>query len=134
MMKQHSRGFTLIELMIVVAIIGVLAAITYPAYLDYVQKSRRSDAQAALLETSQALERCYSMYNRFNDANCPVTLPQASPEGYYTVTGTVNNNNYSLQAAPASGSPQAGDDDCKTLTINQRNEKSATGDSPGECW
>lgn len=134
MMRNDAQGFTLVELMFVVVIIGVLAAIAYPAYLDYVMKARRSDAKTVLLDVSQQLERCYSMHNAFNDGDCSVTLPQDSPEGHYRVTGTVNANSYALTATPVSGSPQQNDDDCTTFSINQLNQKTATGSDAANCW
>lgn len=133
-MRSEAQGFTLVELMFVVAIIGILAAIAYPAYLDYVMKARRSDAKTALLDVSQQLERCYSMHNAFNDTDCSVTLPQDSPEGHYRVAGTVNANSYSLTAAPLSGSPQAKDDECTSFSIDQLNQKTATGSDAANCW
>lgn len=133
-MNRQARGFTLIELMIVVVIVSILAAIGYPSYLQFVNKSRRSDAQAVLLETSQRLERCYSMHNKYDDAGCAVALPLNSPEGYYTVTGVINSNSFTLTATPTAGGPQVNDGDCTTLSINQLNQKTATGADAGSCW
>ena len=133
-MKAGASGFTLIELMIVVTVVAVIAAIAIPAYGDYVIRARRSDAQSALLEASQGLERCYSMYNRFNHADCPVTLPAGSPEGHYTLTGTVGTSSFALTASPASGSPQANDDECTTFTLNHLNQRGATGADTSACW
>lgn len=130
--KQH--GFTLMELMVVVVVVAILAAIAIPSYMGYLHKSRRTDAHAALLDTAQRLERCYSQYNRFDHDDCPVALPAASPEGFYTVSGTINANSYSLTATPPAGSPQASDVDCATLTINQLNQRGATGSDTSKCW
>ena len=134
MNARNNNGFTLIELLIVVTIVAVIAAIAIPAYGQYVTRARRSDAQAGLLETSQALERCYSMYNRFDHADCPVTLPGASPDGYYTITGTVGSSTYALTATPVAGGPQSNDADCTTFTVNQLNQRGATGADTDACW
>src|SRR5690606_35057443 len=113
-----------------------LAAIAIPAYNEHMNKTRRTDGKAALLEWSQKLERCYSMYNSFTHADCGVAgdLPVNSPEGYYQITGTIASNTYTLTATPVSGGPQDGDDDCTTLTINHLNQKGATGANTAKCW
>lgn len=123
------------ELMIVLVIVAILAAIAIPAYSEYVERARRSDAQAALLDVASELEQCYTMTNDYTDANCAVTFPVTSPEGFYSVTApTLAPQEFALSAAPAPGSPQAGDADCTTLTLDQLGRKNATGDNPGECW
>lgn len=65
---KKSKGFTLIELMITVAIVGILAAIAYPSYTEYVNRGKRAEAKAALLEAAQALERYYSVNNTYLNA------------------------------------------------------------------
>ena len=67
-----ARGFTLMELMIVVAIIGILAGIAYPTYQDSVRKSRRADAEAVLLELAQWMERFYTENNRYDQTRAGV--------------------------------------------------------------
>ena len=83
------KGFTLIELLIVVAIVGILAAIAYPSYSDYVRKSRRTDAKAALTSTAQAMERYYSEKMSYKDAELGTSAgkiaPTTSQDGYYTI-------------------------------------------------
>ena len=71
MNAMQQRGFTLIELMIVVAIIGIIAAIAYPAYTSQVMKTQRSDGRAALMAAAQSLERCYTEFNAYNSGACP---------------------------------------------------------------
>ncbi|RKZ35398.1 MAG: general secretion pathway protein GspH [Gammaproteobacteria bacterium] len=113
-------GFTLIELMIVVAIIGILAAIAVPAYQNYITESRRSVATADLSELGTRLERFFSDNNTYAGATVgtaagviypswvPTDGPQAS--SYYTLVITVQNaNNYTVQAQPTAGGRQAGD-------------------------
>lgn len=67
--KGSDRGFTLIELMIVVAVIAIIAAIAYPSYMDYVRQSRRADATVALLELAQYMERYYTNNGRYTDGD-----------------------------------------------------------------
>ena len=127
------RGFTLMELMIVVAIVALLSAIAYPAYQDQVRKSNRSDAKAALSDVAQKLERCYTTFGVYNSASCGMVGSLGgtvtSPEGYYTIA--VSNHTattYTLTATPAKP-PQTGDTTCPTLTLNELNERGPTG-----CW
>lgn len=140
MIRDRQAGFTLMELMIAVVIVSILAAIAVPSYLEHMNKTRRTDGKAALLEASQKLERCYSMYNRFDHADCALAkadLPLDSPEGYYRITGNIEPGSYALTATPVSPGPQDGDVDCATLTINQLNQKGATAGAGGDaskCW
>ena len=67
--KRSARGFTLIELMIVVAIIAIISAIAVPMYGNYVQKSRRTDAKAKLMEVAQSLERCFTQFSAYDDSS-----------------------------------------------------------------
>ena len=75
MKRRHAAGFTLIELMIVVAVIAILGAIAYPSYQDYVRKGKRAEGRAALLRTAQLLERWYSDKSTY--ATTPATAPTA---------------------------------------------------------
>ena len=123
-----SGGFTLIELMIVVAIIGIIAAIGYPSYTQYVQKSRRADGQLALMNSVQSMERCKT--TRFTYSNCTITGTQAtSPEGYYSIAlgDGLTASTFSIVATAQDS--QVNDTGCETLTINELGER-----TPTECW
>ncbi len=87
-MRAISRGFTLIELMIVVAIVGILAAVAYPSYTEYVKRTQRSAIASLLSEQTQALERFYSRNATYVGAT--VTLNNA----YYTITPTLNTTDF----------------------------------------
>lgn len=127
---MKSRGFTLIELMIVIAVVAILMAIAVPAYNDQVQKSRRADAISELLTTAQTLERCYTRTNSYQ--NCLTSNTFDSDEGYYTVTATVSAAAFDLSAAPKSGTSQEGDA-CGTYTLDHIGNRSASS-STDRCW
>lgn len=120
-MKQRiyqSRGFTLIELMIVVAVIGILAAIAYPSYQQYTERTRRVDAQGALMGLASAMERHYSTSNSYEgaaigaaDTGAPAIYATESPldsgTKFYNLTiQSADANSYTLRATPKGG--QAG--------------------------
>lgn len=135
---NRQQGFTLIELMITVAIIGVLAAVAYPSYQNSVQKSRRADAQAALVELAGFMERFFTENNRYDQdvGGTAVSLPfTASPKSggaFYNLSLSASGlTTFTLQAVPVAGGPQA-DDDCGTMTLNQAGAKTTTGTAG--CW
>ncbi|BCX88537.1 type IV pilus assembly protein PilE [Methylomarinovum tepidoasis] len=143
---MKTKGFTLIELMIAVAIAAILAAIAYPSYLEQVRKSRRSDAIAALLKTAQVLERCYTEYNAYNDTSCPAvddsdntklaTAYTGTDEGYYTLSATtLTATAFTLQAAPQN---DQANDKCGKLTFDHIGQKgiqdAASGVTVADCW
>ena len=138
-MQKNQKGFTLIELMIVIAIIGILAAIAVPQYTDYVTRSRRADGQSTLLQVAQELERCYTQFSAYNDTRCAVVgsggVSQTSPEGYYVVAasgGALSASGFTLTATPQ-GAQATDDSDCPTLTVNQLGERTPDPD-PNNCW
>ncbi len=135
--RGQQGGFTLLELMIVVAILAIVAAIAYPSYRDQVMKARRADATAALMNLAQQMERCYTESNDYTASSCP-TFPQDSPQGYYEITATVTPTTYTLTAKPKAGSGQAGDTDCAVFTLDhtlrQLAQDSGGTDNTAYCW
>lgn len=117
-MKNSRRGFTLIELMVAVAIMGLLAAIALPSYQSYIRKSRRSDAFIALSGVQLAQEKWRANHTGYGAAS-DMGLPKASEKGYYTINipaGSNTSTGYQVTAA-AGTSSQAADSGCATLTV-----------------
>lgn len=134
MNRAAQRGFTLMELMVVVVIVGILAAVALPAYQNSVRKARRSDARIALTETAQTLERCQTQFGRYDDPACPVAASFASSDGYYTITVTVDAAQYSLRAD--AGGVQTADSTCAALMLDSLGVRAAV-DADGTastCW
>ncbi len=135
MNRGYLQGFTLVELMIVVAIIGILGAISMSFYGNYLTDANRTDGRMALTETATSLEKCKSLYSIYNSANCNVTFPVTSDEGLYTVAATaISGPAFLLTATPVAGAYQAGDTDCTTLTLTSSGIEGGTGADVSECW
>jgi len=135
-MKYKTQGFTLIEIMITVAIVAILAAIALPAYKRSVDKARLADGKALLNNMAQQLERCYTKFGRYNNAACTVLngTPQTSEDGFYIVTPVgITATTYSLTALPQNA--QATEAFCVNLTLNQAGQQTISGPGPIErCW
>ena len=137
---RRSAGFTLIEVMIVVVIIGILSSIAYPSYQDYVKQARRADAQASLMELAQFMERHYTSKGGYLEdgqsgsaPSLPFTSsPKDSSSAAYTLSLAqgITAQTYSVQAEPV-GSMSG--DTCGTLTIDHRGKKGSGGDM-AKCW
>lgn len=133
--RCSNRGFTLIELMIAVVIIGILASIAYPAYNNHVDNTRRADGKAILLDTAQQLERCFTRFSRYDDNDCNLVLPRLSDEEFYSVTApTLTRGTFQLTAAPQGVQTR---DRCGVLTLTHTGQRGANGQfgqDPENCW
>ena len=132
-MNKKSKGFTLIELMIVVAIIGLLTAVSISFFGDNVVSSNRTDGRAALGEGAASLEKCKSLYGTYNNANCNSVVPGTSSSGYYTITNVRAVSTFTLTATPVTGQPQANDTSCTRMTLTNTGLKGGTP-TTNECW
>ena len=136
MNKNQSSGYTLIELMLVVAVIGVLSSLAYAYYGDQVIASRRTDGRAAITATAASLEKCRALYSSYNDAtrcNNVFPFPVTSDEGFYSITAAfASSTQFILTATPVG--VQAADKECLTMTLSNTGIKSGTGSDPAECW
>jgi type IV pilus assembly protein PilE len=136
MTRVRPRGFTLIELMITVAIVGILAAIAYPSYQEHIRKARRADAQAVLLELAQFMERYYTMNNTYAGAALPFAkAPKDGDDTYYGIDfdGDPDATSYTLVATPAGAMTG---DKCGTLSINAAGVKGISAEDVdlSVCW
>jgi len=143
MTMQRKRGFTLIELMIVVAIIAILAAIAVPWWGRYTYRARRADGQNLLMHIAQAEERYYTDYNYYplSAGSLGYTGTPTSEHGYYTVTLAASPAASAGQGYVATAAPQGPqtNDVCGNLSIDSTGQKlpsaASTGRySNGNCW
>jgi len=131
---KHTKGFSLIELMIVVAILGILTSIAMGFFGDNVIAANRSEGRATLTATAGSLEKCKSLYGSYNAGACNVANTVTSDTNYYSIdTTTRTASTFTLTANPVAGGPQANDDDCTTMTLTNTGVKGGTP-ATNECW
>ncbi|MGH8288089.1 MAG: type IV pilin protein [Steroidobacteraceae bacterium] len=148
--RRHGRprGFTLIELMIVLVVAAILTAIAVPLYLNQVRESRRTDARSALLDLAGREERYFATNNAYTGDSTNLgyttagnTWPQTVGSGYYQVAAPavpaagITAPSYSITASPVAGSAQAADTACASLTVTSTGAETSTGTgSASTCW
>ncbi|WP_434628172.1 prepilin-type N-terminal cleavage/methylation domain-containing protein [Pseudomonas sp. Z1-29] len=131
-MRKSNRGFTLIEIMIVIAIIGIVITIGYPSLTEYMKKGRRAEIAGLLSEQAQILERHYSKTNVYTNAT-----GLSGGNDFYTINLTPTEQSFTLTALRRSGSSMA-TDKCGDFTIDNTGKRgninSAAGVTTKDCW
>ncbi|MET4726650.1 type IV pilus assembly protein PilE [Lysobacter enzymogenes] len=133
--RRSNGGFTLIELMIVVAIVAILASIAYAAYTSQIVKTRRAAATACLMGHVQYMERYYTTRFTYVGAAVPATGCVTELSDFYTFAGdSFTAQSYRLTAAPK-GAQATADGKCMTLSINEKGVKGRSGSANVlDCW
>jgi type IV pilus assembly protein PilE len=132
--SRTSAGFTLIELMVVLAIVAILAAVALPSYQQSVRKGRRSDAIEATAAVQQAQERWRANNVEYSSQLASeLNLGTTSSSGYYSLSLTgATGTGYTLSATAVTGKGQENDSGCSTLTLTVTNGSAVQ--SPAACW
>lgn len=139
--QASSRGFTLVELMVVILVVSILAAIAIPTYTNQVRKSRRTEARNALLDAAAREERFYATNNRYSVTAADLgyaAFPATVGSSYYSLNVACTNNaactDFTVTATAING--QAKDTACATLTLNNVGAQNATGSTLAAttCW
>ena len=150
MNTKTQKGFTLVELMIVIAIVGILVAVAYPSYQEHTRKSRRGNCAGELAPLANAMERHFTLNGSYSAPNptlgnaagdiFPATCPRdnagvAGALAFYNFAITnVTPSTFTIQASPIPGGPQDGDK-CGNLTLTQAGLKGNSAGLPlSDCW
>lgn len=127
--SRRQAGFSLIELMIVVAVLGILASIAWPSYVEHVRTSRRAEAKSALQAAAQCMERFNTSNQTF--VGGPARCPLPNSDFYNLNYQNVARNAFSITAQPTGGQST---DVCGQLGLNQAGAKTDQGSPSGSCW
>ena len=129
---SRADGFTLIELMITIAVLAIIVGIAIPSYTQWVIESNRGEGKVVTMQTAQTLERCFTRFSSYANANCAVANGDTinSENARYTVTVASAANTFTLTAAP-----QRADPECGSLTLTHTGVRGITGTGTvDDCW
>lgn len=144
-MIKRQKGLTLIEVIVTVAIVGILAGVAWPVYEETARRSKRHGGMKVLLLAQAHLDKCYSKFRDYTNAGCnlpaSITNPPAAENIHYYVANVAadfvrNAETYSLTITARDG--QLNDTDCRTFTITNSGQRtsldSTLADSTARCW
>lgn len=129
--REPHSGFTLIELMITVVVIGLLAAIAYPSYQRHLENVRRATGQADMLELAQWLERQFTVNHAYNTGTLPFSTSPREGAAMYTITVERDESSYTITAVPTRAQSR---DRCGSLKLTHTNTRTASGVDATDCW
>jgi len=144
MLRKPTRGFTLIELVIAMAIVGILAAVAFPSYTNYMLQVHRSDCAGALMQLASVMERDFSRNgNSYQNVltlapplfpnTCPIDGGGAPTHNLTIPAATLTASTYTLVATPVAGSTQS-NDNCGALTLTNLLQKGQAAGMVADCW
>ena len=142
-MKANNKGFTLIEILIAVVIVGILASMAIPAYQRYILKSHRTDAKTALMRMVAEQEKFYLQNNRYSTALADLGFPNSKSErGWYSLTVTpddaTNPQAFTMTAQAVSTAGQNRDTKCRSFSVDNLGRRTAqdssSADQSDKCW
>jgi type IV pilus assembly protein PilE len=142
MMRNRNRGFTLVELLIVIAVLSIVVALGYPSYRDQVRKARRAEGMGQLLELADRMERHYADLGTYDQADgsdmtADAIYTDTTDDGYYTLSVDAGTDNvqFTVRATPTTKGGQD-EDKCGIFVLNSLGDKSLTDNSIPEdqCW
>lgn len=134
MLFKNQTGLTLIELLITVAIIGILGAVAYPSYTDYVSKSNRTEGQRELLRIANKMEQYFTDHRTYTSDMKLLGLsadPFITESGKYSIDTSAQTTGTFTLTATAKGSQATSDTDCTTLSVSHTGQKTA---ATSTCW
>lgn len=129
-----SKGFTIIELMIVVAIVGILMSIAYPSYVDYLYKGSRAEAMSSLLDIANRQEQFFADNHKYSSSFAELGVTSISESGVFTLVLVSDGETFSATATPLDY-PATEDPLCSSFTIDELGQKTASGSGGNNtCW